>query len=310
MLLQRSRHDWMKYLLALVLGYGLIVLAMYAAQTTLIFPGTRLSSRPLNRPFLPERLVIERPAEPARNGEEAAGDGATVLLHGMLFTPTAEATSSGEDLVIAFGGNAQDAELLGQELADRLPEFQVAVFHYRGYGPSGGRPGEAALLQDALAIHDRLAEKLRPERVFALGISLGSGIAAWLAAGRPIAGALLVTPYDSLLAVARESYFWLPVDRLLRHRFESDRILQGRDIPVAIIAAAEDRVISPARTDALRQAVPNLVFDQTLPDVGHNDLYGAPAYGQALRDAMAALQAAGGIAATPASEEPAPSTAR
>ena len=54
------------------------------------------------------------------------------------------------DLLIGFGGNAQDAEVLAQELAADFPELNVGVFHYRGYGPSTGRPSEAALLADAL----------------------------------------------------------------------------------------------------------------------------------------------------------------
>ena len=52
--------------------------------------------------------------------------------------------------LIGFGGNGQDAELLAQDLAADFPDLQVAVFHYRGYGPSTGKPGEAALLADAL----------------------------------------------------------------------------------------------------------------------------------------------------------------
>ena len=44
-----------------------------------------------------------------------------------------------------FGGNAQDAELLGQDLAADFPKLNVVVFHYRGYGPSTGRPSEAAV---------------------------------------------------------------------------------------------------------------------------------------------------------------------
>ena len=95
------------------------------------------------------------------------------------------ASDEAADLLIGFGGNAQDAELLAQDLAADFPELHVAVFHYRGYGPSTGKPGEAALLADALTIYDALTERLRPPRTFAIGISLGSAVAAYLSQQRP-----------------------------------------------------------------------------------------------------------------------------
>ncbi len=102
-----------------------------------------------------------------------------------------------------------------------FPDVNVVVFHYRGFGPSTGRPSEAALLADVLAIYDTIVARIRPARVYAIGISLGSAIAAYLSKERPLAGVLLVTPFDSVEAIAKESYFWVPVGLLLRHRFPS-----------------------------------------------------------------------------------------
>jgi uncharacterized protein len=66
------------------------------------------------------------------------------------------------------------------------------------------------LLQDALAIHDHLVATRAPDRIVAVGLSLGAGPAAHLAHERPIAGLILVTPFDSLKALAREHYPWRP----------------------------------------------------------------------------------------------------
>jgi len=267
----------MKVLLFLALSYGAIVALMYGVQTSLIFPGTRLPSRPLDHPFMPKRLVIERDDD--------------VRLHGMLFSPSANSASEG--LLIAFGGNAQDADLLGQELAQTFSDRHVAVFHYRGYGESTGSPSEQALFADALAIHDRLIDEVKPKAVHGLGISLGSGIAGYLSKRRPLDGVLLVTPYDSIEAVARQAYPWLPVGLLLKHRFNTVDHMAGNRTPVAIIAAGNDRVIKPIRTERLRQAVERLVFDRTIEGGGHADIYSMPAYQEALRDGLNALQAAG-----------------
>ncbi|MEZ5932729.1 MAG: alpha/beta fold hydrolase [Alphaproteobacteria bacterium] len=267
----------MKALLFLALGYGSLVALMYGAQASLIFPGTRLPSRPLDHPFSPERLTIARE------------DGVT--LAGMLFAPRGDLPSDG--LVIGFGGNAQDAEVLGQDLAAAFAGLHVAVFHYRGYGESGGSPGEAELLGDAEAIHDRLVQALAPQAVYALGISLGSGIASYLSKQRPLDGVLLITPYDSIEAVAKAAYPWLPVGLLLKHRFPSVDFMVANPTPAAIIAAENDRVIKPERTAALRQALPNLVFDRRIDGAGHGDIHAMPAYQDALGDALEALKAAG-----------------
>ena len=126
-----------------------------------------------------------------------------------------------------------------------FPDLHVAVFHYRGYGPSTGRPSEAALLADALAIHDDLRARLQPQRIYAIGISLGSAVAACLSQQRALAGVLLITPFDSIEAIAKESYFWVPVGLLLRHRFPTIEFMAGNATPVAVIAAEQDRVVRP-----------------------------------------------------------------
>ena len=132
-------------LLAIVgLGYAGVVALLYLLQTSLVFPGSYLPSQRLNSPRVPERLEL-----PARDG---------AILHGMLF-PGARGDA---DVLIGFGGNAQDAELLGQDLAADFPELNVVVFHYRGYGPSTGRPSEAAVLADALTIHDAMVARISP----------------------------------------------------------------------------------------------------------------------------------------------------
>jgi len=265
----------MKILLTLAFIYVALIVVMYGAQTFLVFPGTQLPSRPLESPARPARLALKP-------------DGG-VVLQGMLFLPEADVSAG---LVIGFGGNAQDAEDLGQDLAARFLDMHVAVFHYRGFGPSTGKPSEQALLADALAIFDMLNEKLKPKAIFAYGVSLGSGVAAYLADQRALAGAFLITPYDSIEAVAKARYPWLPVGWLLKHRFPSLDFLKDNPTPIAIIAAELDEVVKPDRTDVLRAHLSNLVFDRTIGGAKHASLYGMPEYDEALNEALDALRSA------------------
>jgi pimeloyl-ACP methyl ester carboxylesterase len=192
----------------------------------------------------------------------------------------------GAALILGFGGNAWDAGALALYLHSLFPDRDVAAFHYRGYAPSTGEPSARAILEDAVTIHDRVVATLAPDRVVAVGLSLGAGPAAELASQRPIAGLILVTPFDSLRALAREHYPWLPVGLLLRHRMEVADTLAGVRAPVALISAGRDTVVPPRRTAPLRSSVRNLVLDRVIPEAGHNDLYEQAEFPRAMREAL------------------------
>jgi uncharacterized protein len=181
-----------------------------------------------------------------------------------------------------FGGNAWNAENVALYLHDLFPNAEVVAFHYRGYRPSAGRPSAEALLADSLQIFDHL----RPghaRRVVAVGFSIGSSVAAYLAQHRPLAGMILVTPFDSLEALAREHYWWAPVGLLLRHRMPTIDFIRHTSLPMAFIAAGCDAVVPFRRSEPLRLAIPKLIFDGKIRDAGHNDLYDHPGFKGAMR---------------------------
>jgi pimeloyl-ACP methyl ester carboxylesterase len=257
-------------LLAPVAVYAAICAALYLGQTAILFPAGQVGP-PDQLPKAAERLEL------------VAGSGER--LHGVHVPP---ARRSGERLlVLGFGGNGWNAESAAVFMAQLFPEADVVVFHYRGYRPSEGRPGAGALLADAPLIHDFAIRRLRPERTVAVGFSIGGGVAASLAAQRRLDGLILVTPFDSLARVAGGHYPWLPVRWLFGHRMDPAQDLAGNPTPLAIIAGGRDTLIPAARTQALRLAVGNPAFDETIADAGHNDIYRHPRFAPAIREALA-----------------------
>jgi len=260
---------WLKYLLAATLLYGAVVAVVYFAQTWLLFPtGMIAPAGPL--PAEAERLELSTPS-----GHR---------LFGTHIRPVAARDQ--RIVILGFGGNGWNADTAAMYLHDLYPEADIVAFHYRGYAPSEGRPSAAALTSDAGLIHDFVRARFGDARIVAAGFSIGSAIAAALAAHRPLDGAILVTPFDSMTEVAASHYRWLPVRLLLRNRMEAAEALRTVDTPVAIVAGGSDRLIAPARTDALRRAVNNLVFDRTIAGAGHNDIYESPAFREAMRQAL------------------------
>lgn len=246
---------------------------MIWSQDDIIFPTAAV---PAAGPLPPgsERVSLE-----TRDGNR---------LQGVHILPSS-AGRGARTLIVGFAGNAWNAEDAASYLHEIYPQADVVAFHYRGYRPSTGTPSERALIEDAALVLDFAVGRVAAERVVAVGLSIGSAVAASLGESAKVDGLILVTPFDSLKAVAGDLYPWLPVGLFFRHEFNSVELLGGASVPVAIVAAGRDEIIPSARTDALRDAVPNLVFDRTIADAGHNDLYQRSEFHSAMREALRAV---------------------
>jgi pimeloyl-ACP methyl ester carboxylesterase len=241
-------------------------------QTQLIFPVHAVApAGPL--PIGAQRLTTRTP------------DGAT--LHGV-HAPADEPGGSGT-LILGFGGNAWNAQHVAEYLHELYPEHDVVAFHYRGYAPSTGAPSGEALIADAPLVYDAAIDLVKPKRVVGVGFSIGTGVVAQLSAKRKLDGLVLVTPFDSLRAVAQALYPWLPIGPLFNHEIDAARPLRNGALPVAIIAAERDEIVPPERTQALRGSIANLVLDRTIDRAGHNDIYARSDFQEAMRQALATV---------------------
>lgn len=270
---------------ALVLGalYVVFVGALYFAQTHLIFPRGLVAEPEAPLPATAHRLEIATP-----DGDR---------LHGVRIPPLRQ--TAGEPLtILGFGGNAWHADSLALYLHEQFPDAVIVAFHYRGYGPSTGTPGARSILADALRVHDGIAGGANTGdgsdtggagRIVAVGFSLGAAVASYLAAERPVAGLIVVSPFDSLSALAQQHYPWVPIRWLLRHRIPTAEFARTVTAPTALIAAAADTIVPPNRTAPLRQAFPALVLDRVIANTDHIDIYQRPEFRDAMTEALARI---------------------
>lgn len=149
-----------------------------------------------------------------------------------------------DTIVVYFGGNAENIDSV-LFLASNVPEVTMIAMHYRGYGMSDGVPSEEGLFRDALRIIDHVKEVFPEKRVVLFGRSLGSGVALYAAAQRQevVKHIILTTPFDSITAVVKRHYSWVPVNALLRHRFDSLKNAPSVRANTTLIVAAKDTYI-------------------------------------------------------------------
>lgn len=230
--------------------------------------------------FFPQPLVSTSHIPPeAVPLEVRAADG--TRLQGWL----RKAAISPAPLVLYFGGNGEE---VSWTLADRRwpGDWSVAAVNYRGYGKSEGKPGEAALRSDALAIYDTLAARsdVRADRIIVMGRSLGTGVAVHVTAARAVVGTILASPYDSLVAVGSGHYPWLPVAWLLKHRFDVLALAHQTDRPLLVLVASDDTIIPQVRSRALYDAWRGPKGWREIGNTDHNTLSLPDAFWNEIRD--------------------------
>jgi pimeloyl-ACP methyl ester carboxylesterase len=257
-------------LLAALLAIATVLFVMNFSQTEILFPTHAV----------PRAGPLPAGAEPL----ELKTDGGE-QLHGVYFPPSGNKQGP-RTLILGFGGNAWNGQDVATYLNHTFPEAHVVAFHYRGYAPSTGRPSAQALKDDAPLIYDEAVDRVGPDRVVAVGFSIGSGVAANLSRHRNLDGLILVTPFDSLKSVAGDLFPWIPIGPFFQHELAAADDLKGSRAPVAILAADRDEIVRPRRTEALRGQVPNLVFDRTFAGAGHNDIYQRSDFEHGLREAL------------------------
>ncbi|HEY5706967.1 MAG TPA: alpha/beta fold hydrolase [Terrimicrobiaceae bacterium] len=149
---------------------------------------------------------------------------------------------AGIPLLLLHGnaGHAMHRSYFVSRLRDASVTPPIFILEYPGYGARPGTPTEDDLVAAAVEAIDLLGQPL-----ILAGESLGSGVACAAASQRPssVRGLLLITPFDSLVTVAKVHYPWAPVGLILKDRYDSSRALENLRAPLAVIVADGDFVI-------------------------------------------------------------------
>ena len=184
-----------------------------------------------------------------------------------------------DHVLIAFHGNADLARFLvpWAQAVTRVASVAVLLPELRGYDGLPGRPTYQDAARDARAARHFVARQLEvsDDRVAYFGHSLGSAIAAELAAESLPFALLLQSPFSSARAMARRmavpglSLFWPLVSRV---HYDTERRVRSLAAPVSVAHGTRDMIVPARMGRAVYDAAGRKGALLLVPGAGHNDI--------------------------------------
>ncbi|HXL65010.1 MAG TPA: alpha/beta hydrolase [Xanthobacteraceae bacterium] len=215
---------------------------------------------------------------PAEAGLPEAEEISLTAADGVRIVGWHVAPRDGQPVILYLHGN-------GGALRYRVERFHrlikegvgLVAIEYRGYGGSEGSPSEAGLFADAEAAYAFAASRYRPDQLVLWGESLGTGVAVYLAAEKPVGRVILEAPFTSTAAVAAQRYWFMPVRLLMKDQFRSDERIANVSAPVLILHGLNDRTVPYAMGEQMFDLAKGNKHIVRFIDGGHEDLdqYGA-----------------------------------
>jgi hypothetical protein len=260
---------------------GLAAMLYFAQRSMMYFPETIHTS-------------------PAEAGFPEAEEISLTSADGVHIVGWHVAPREGKPVILYFHGN-------GGALRYRVERFHrltkegvgLVAIEYRGYGGSDGNPSEAGLFADAEAAYAFAVGRYRPDQLVLWGESLGTGVAVYLAAEKPVGRVILEAPFTSAAAVAAQRYWFMPVRLLMKDQFRSDERIANVTAPVLILHGLNDRVVPYAMGEQMFDLAKGNKHIVRFLDGGHEDL-----------DQYGALHAVGRFLAGDLDQPPAPPPAK
>lgn len=229
-----------------------------------------------------ERIAFQPPPSPrtmpvasgdVRLDSYLAADGQRLIGFVVGSSPTAKG------LLLCFHGNA-DLAVNAIEWARKVSQltgFTVMLAEYRGYMNLGGRPTylKSQIDSEAALIYARDSLHFTPDHIALYGHSLGTAIAAELAARHRPRSLLLESPFTSARDMAR-IIAWRGIeigwDLIARFHFDTLSTVASIDAPVSVAHGEQDRLIPSTMGKQIFAAAKVKGRMLLVPGATHNDV--------------------------------------
>jgi len=248
---------------------GSIVVAVVLLAVALFFGQTAMIYHP--RPYTATQIqALPQGLQALRSGTSIVG----------FYRAPADG-SKPQQLWLMFGGNADLA--LGWDSfaqAHAQPGVGYLLIEYPSFGAHLGKPAPETILTATEKTISLLAEQLGMDttelekRISVLGHSLGAASALQYVARHPVQRLVLISPFTTMLAMAKRTAGW-PLCEMLTHRFDNQKRLQEIiDVglpPTTVIHGGIDHFI-PVQMGQTLAAMDQRITMVIIANGDHNDL--------------------------------------
>tara|TARA_B110001452_G_scaffold142397_1_gene118403 strand:- start:709 stop:1509 length:801 start_codon:yes stop_codon:yes gene_type:complete len=147
--------------------------------------------------------------------------------------------------VVFFHGNAGNLLNRVYKLNElNKLEINILISSWRSFSGNKGKPTEKNLYYDAKKIVKWIKmQGVESKDIILYGESLGTGVVTELASKNDFGGIILESPFTSIADAAKIYYPYLPVNFLLRDRYDSKSKIKNIKIPILIMHGKMDNIV-------------------------------------------------------------------
>ena len=147
--------------------------------------------------------------------------------------------------IVYFHGNAGNLENRIHKL-NHFKDMDVnfLIIAWRGFSGNQGKPSEKGLYNDGNSAILWLKNLgLKDNDIVLYGESLGTGVATEIAQNNNFAGLVLETPFTSMIEAAKNFYPYIPVDFLLKDKYDNQNKIKNINMPVLVMHGEADQIV-------------------------------------------------------------------
>jgi len=123
-------------------------------------------------------------------------------------------------------------------------DVNILLISWRGFSGNKGKPTEKNLYHDAEEAVKWLNNRgAISKNIILYGESLGTGVATELGASNAFGGIILESPFTSITNAAKIYYPYLPVNIILKDRYDSIGKIKNITIPILIMHGKKDNIV-------------------------------------------------------------------
>ncbi len=261
---RKKLFRWLKVFIIVYCGIGI---ALYYLQDYFLF-----------HPVVIERNIPYKFDIPFEEVDLAFNE--TDTINFVKFFPT---DTVRKGVVLYFHGNRENIGRYAKYVRNFTKHgYEVWMEDYPGYGKSIGKRSEKILYQQAEQLYKLAQTKYQSDSIVIYGKSLGTGIAAYLAAVKDCRRLILETPYYSIPAVFNSYAFIYPTTRMSIYKIPINEYLPEIKKPITIFHGTNDWVIHYSSTEKLKSLLKPSDQFITIDSGTHHNLFTFPLYQRVL----------------------------